>query len=181
MPKLTTAAVEKYVADKTKRREIRDTLATGLYLIIQPKPRGTKSWALRFRRPDGRPAKLTLGKVDLSDEPNDDPVIGGTLTLRQARTLASQIDRDRARGIDVIADIKAKAARDAATAATAATNAFGAAARNYYIEHKTKWGTRPRRWRGVARMIGLDWPRGADPAKVEIGHRPRIARRNLGG
>jgi integrase len=169
MPKLTAATVEKYAPDKTKRREIRDTLGKGLYLIIQPKPRGTKSWALRFRRPDGRPAKLTLGSFDPSAEPSDAPIIGGSLTLGQARELAAQIDRRRARGEDVMIDggIKAKRIRDAVTATTAATNTFGSAARNFFIEHKTKWGARPRRWRGVARMIGLDWPRGADPAEVE--------------
>ena len=73
--KLTAAAVKKYTA-KAKRREIPDAL--GLYLVIQAKPSGAKSWALRFRRPDGRPAKLTLGPVDLSArETRDDPVIGG--------------------------------------------------------------------------------------------------------
>ena len=66
--KLTTAAVLKYTPHET-RREIADTTA-GLHLIIQPKPSGTKSWALRFRRPDGRPAKLTLGPLDTSDREN---------------------------------------------------------------------------------------------------------------
>ena len=41
MPKLTTAAVAKYVAAANARREIRDALSPGLYLIIQPKPKGT--------------------------------------------------------------------------------------------------------------------------------------------
>ena len=67
MPKLTTAALQKYNATD-KRREIRDALAPSLYLIIQPKPKGSKSWAMRFRRPDGKSAKLTLGKVDLSSD-----------------------------------------------------------------------------------------------------------------
>jgi integrase len=170
MPKLTVAAIEKYVADKTKRREIRDTLGPGLHLIIQPKPKGSKSWALRFRRPDGRSAKLTLGKVDLSDESKvkDEPVIGGTLTLPQARELAAQIDRRRARGEDVIAAEKAKATRDAASATAAAINTFGAAAREFFGDHRTKWNALPRRWHEAARIIGLDWPLGTDdPAKVE--------------
>jgi hypothetical protein len=65
-----------------------------LHLVIQPRPSGTKSWALRFRRPNGRSGKLTLGRVDLSGkETSDDPVMGGALTLGQARVLANQIDR----------------------------------------------------------------------------------------
>jgi integrase len=169
MPELTVAAVEKYVADKTRRREIRDTLAKGLYLIIQPKPRGSKSWALRFRRPDGKPAKLTLGPVDLSNEPKDEPILGGSLTLRQARELAAQIDRRRARGEDVIAEEKTKAARDADNAIAAAANTFGAAAREFFGDHRTKkWNTLPRRWHEAARIIGFNWPLGTDdPAKVE--------------
>jgi hypothetical protein len=46
-----------------------------------------------LRRPDGRTAKLTLGRVDLPDvETSDDPVQGAALTLGQARELAEQID-----------------------------------------------------------------------------------------
>src|SRR5262245_35821003 len=100
VPVLTAAAVAKYVAHPSRRREIPDNKGPGLYLVVQPKPSGAKSWALRFRRLDGRPAKLTLGRVDLSDgETADEPTLGGALTLRQARELANQIDRKRARGI----------------------------------------------------------------------------------
>jgi hypothetical protein len=58
---LTAAAVQRLRPDKA-RREIRDGGCAGLYLIVQSS--GHKSWALRFRRPGGRPAKLTLGPVD---------------------------------------------------------------------------------------------------------------------
>jgi integrase len=167
MPKLTTAAVAKYTADAKRRREIRDTLAKGLYLIIQPKPRGSKSWALRFRRPDGKPAKLTLGPVDFSAESKDEPVIGGPLTLPQARELAAAIDRRRARGQDVIAEERAKAARAAAAATAAAANTFGAAARKFFTGHRTKWNALPRRWRELGRIFGFDWREGADPARDE--------------
>ena len=79
-----------------ERQEIRDELTRGLHLIIQPLPTGTKSWALRFRRPDGKPAKLTLGSVDVSARKSaDKPVIGGTLTLGEARVLAAQTDNER--------------------------------------------------------------------------------------
>jgi integrase len=168
MPQLTDAAVKKYVALPKKRREIRDTGGTALYLIIQPKPKGTKGWAMRFRRPDGRPAKLTIGSVELSDkEPKDEPEFGGALTLRQARQLSAQIDRERARGTDVVEYYKADKHRKAAAAATSAANTFAAAAREFFVDHRTRRNERPRRWRDDARLVGLSWPRGADPATDE--------------
>jgi hypothetical protein len=89
MPVLTDASVKKYTA-QAKRREISDARATGLYLVIQPS--GAKSWALRFRRPDGRPAKMTLGRVNLADhEPKARPIINAMLTLRACQgTTASR-------------------------------------------------------------------------------------------
>jgi integrase len=167
MPKLTEPTLREY-RPTGKRREICDAKATGLYLIIQPKPTGTMSWALRFRRPDGRPAKLTLGPVAETDEPSDDPVIGGALTLRQARELAAKIDRDRARGIDVIEQRKAELHRQATATATAAANSFGALAREFFVDHKTKkWQQRPRHWRADARLLGLAYPRDCDPAQTQ--------------
>jgi integrase len=168
MPKLTAVAVAKYTA-AAKRREIRDALSPGLYLVIQPKPKGSKSWAMRFRRPDGKPAKLTLGRVDLSEgETTDEPTLGGALTLRAARQLSNSIDRERARGIDVIEHYKAKALRDDAAKANRAANTFGTIAREFFADHKVKGrGARPRRWRADARLIGLRWPLAADPAKDE--------------
>lgn len=166
MPKLTYAALRKYKAQRT-RREIRDTQAPSLHLVIQPS--GSKSWALRFRRPDGRPAKLTLGIVDLSDnEPADDPVFGGALTLGQARQLATKIDRDRKRGVDVVAEYKTAKLRQRAEVKDRAENTFGVAVREFFRDHKTKWHLRPRRWRGEAALLGLRWPPDcADPASAE--------------
>ena len=167
MPKLTVAAIKKYTP-QAQRREIRDTLAPGLYLIIQPPPKGTKSWALRFRRVDGRPAKLTLGPVDLSEtEAADEPQFGGALTLRQARELANRIDRERARGVDVVKARKADKSRAQTADAERAANSFGAAVSKFFADYKTKRGSRPRRWRGDARLLGLRWPSDADPAKAE--------------
>jgi integrase len=171
MPALTVAAVRKY-APQGRRREIRDTLAPSLYLLIQPKPKGTKSWAMRFRRPGGKPAKLTLGRVELADvEPKDEPVLGGALTLRQARQLANKIDRERARGLDVIAEHSAQKHREQVAAGERSASSFTVAARDFFIDHKVRrWGTRPRRWRDDARLLGLDWPRDCDPTTSE----PRI-------
>ena len=164
MPALTVAAVRKTAA-QIHRQEIRDTLAPGLYLVVQPKPSGAKSWALRFRRPDGRPAKLTLGPVDLGEkETADAPVLGAALTLRQARELANQIDRARVRGVDVIAERKQSAGTE-----------FGDAVRQFFADYKTKRHTRPRRWRDDARLLGLRWPAGADPAT----HTPEVIKGGL--
>jgi integrase len=167
MPVLTVASVQKY-APQANRREIPDAKATGLYLVIQPKPSGAKSWALRFRRPNGRPAKMTLGRVDLSDrETKDEAVIGGALTLRQARELANKIDRQRARGLDVIEEVKAERSRKNTAAATRAANTFGGGLREFFATYKTRrWKTRPRRWRDDAALLGLRYPPGADPATI---------------
>ena len=120
---------------------------------------------MRFRRPGGRTAKLTLGPVDFSNkETSDEPVLGGPLTLRQARQLAAKIDRERARGIDVVEEMKATKLRKRAEVKERSENTFGVAVREFFGDHKTKWHTRPRRWRGEAPMLGLRWPRDADPA-----------------
>jgi Arm DNA-binding domain len=161
---LTTAAVAKYVP-RPQRREIPDAKARGLYLCIFPS--GVKSWVMRFRRPDGRPAKLTLGAVS-DEESADEPQLGAPLTLGMARELAARINRQRARGIDVIEENKAKKHRERAAALQNATNSFGAAVREFFVDHRTRrWQTRPRRWRGDARLLGLDWPRDCDPATTE--------------
>jgi integrase len=167
MPTLTVASVQKYTA-QAKRREIPDAKATGLYLVIQPRS-GAKSWCLRFRRPDGRSGKLWLGRVDLAEtETSDEPVIGGALTLRQARELANRIDRQRARGIDVIKERKAALERKHAADQDRAANVFGSLVRRFFIEYRTgKWQTRPRRWHESAALLGLRWKPGSDPAKVE--------------
>jgi integrase len=176
MPVLTAAAVAKYVAHPSRRREIADSKAPALYLVIQPKPSGARSWALRFRRPDGRPAKLTLGKVDLSDaETPDEPVLGGALTLRQARQLANEIDRKRARGVDVVEEHKASKRRERASAEERGANSFAAALKLFFADHKTKHHERPRHWREDARLLGLQWPPDCDPAKVE----PEVIRGSL--
>lgn len=93
---LTAVAVKRFQSGK-RRREIRDGGCTGLHLVVQTS--GHKSSAMRFRRPSGKPAKLTLGPVDLSGrETNADPVIGAPLTLASARGLAAEVHRQRARG-----------------------------------------------------------------------------------
>src|SRR5262245_55952791 len=101
---LTAAAVRR-LKPTAARREVPDGRIGGLYVVIQPT--GYKSWALRFRRPDATKtkAKLVLGVADLSGrELVVDPVLGQPLTLAAARALAADIHRQRALGVDVIAD-----------------------------------------------------------------------------
>jgi integrase len=61
MGRVLTARFVETVAPKRNRQEIADAGCLGLYLIVQPT--GAKSWAARYRRPDGRPAKLTIGSA----------------------------------------------------------------------------------------------------------------------
>jgi integrase len=117
------------------------------------------------------PAKLTLGRVDLSDaETADEPTLGGALSLRMARELANRIDRERARGVDVVEEHKASKRRRRAAAEERGANSFAAALRDFFADHKTKWHARPRHWRDDARLLGLDYSPGCDPAEVE----PRV-------
>jgi integrase len=170
MPVLTAASIAKYKPHPTKRREISDSKAQGLRLVIQPaKTTGRKGWIIRLRRPNGKTAKLTLGPVDYSDkETSDEPVQGAPLTLGQARELAARIDRKRERGIDVVAERKADKLRDQTAATDRAANSFGAIVREFFIKHRTKkWNTRPRRWRDDAATLGLRWKVGSDPATTE--------------
>ena len=142
---LTTAAVERY-RPTGKRRVIRDGGSRSLYLVIQPS--GAKSWLMRFRTPSGRIGKMVLGPTDLSGrEAEGEPVIGSPLTLQAARQLAAQVHRDRARGVDVIADHKSRRHRQRAGA-----DSFAAVARQFIEEHAQ---TRTRRWQEVARMFGF--------------------------
>ena len=82
---LTAAGIARYKPSK-ERREIRDGAATGLYLILQES--GQRSFALRFRKPNGKPAKLTLGPVDVSGvESRGLFELAGGFTEREARVL----------------------------------------------------------------------------------------------
>jgi integrase len=167
---LTTAAVKK-LRPKKKRREVAD--AHGLHLVIQPS--GAKSWAVRYRRPDGRPVKLTLGTVDVTGaELKGEPVIGGHLTLAAARLLTAEVKRQRALGNDPIADKKAEKLRRRAIITNAADSSFLANAR-YYIEHGRRKRTakgiaRNRGWRVTAAVLGLAYPEeGGEPTLIKGG------------
>jgi hypothetical protein len=58
----TDLSIKKLKPHRTKRLELPDLGAQGLYVCVQPS--GAKSFAMRFRRPDGRNASLVLGGFD---------------------------------------------------------------------------------------------------------------------
>jgi len=164
--KLTAAAIGRY-RPAAKRREIADSGCPGLRLIVQPS--GALSFALRFRKPNGVQAKLTLGPYDSTgEELKGDPVVGQPLTLAAARALATAINRERARGIDVVSERKAEKSRQASSAAHHAANTFTVALREFFVDHKTRKGARPRRWREDAAKLGMKFSSKADPTADPI-------------
>lgn len=181
MPKSLTAAAVQKLKPAAVRREIRDGGAPGLHLLIQPS--GAKTWALRFRRPNGKPAKLTLGTCDdTGKEGEGEPAIGGHLTLVAARRIASDVQRRRAAGHDVIADHEAERARRRAAVVEGAASTFGQAVRDFIEGHKVRrTGKRPRRWREIARVLGLDYPAsGGEPTTIKGGLAERWADKAIG-
>jgi len=162
---LTAAAVKNYRPGKA-RREIPDGGCPGLYLVIQTS--GHRSWAMRFRRPMGKPAKLTLGPVDLSgNEAESEPVLDSPLTLASARRLAAEIHRQRAMGRDVVADYEASRRRRKSEHETRAKSTFAAAARDFIDEYASR---KTRRWRETARLLGLAYPStGGEPTLIRDG------------
>ena len=166
---LTDAACRKFVPGP-KRRRIRDAAARSLFLVVEPS--GHKAWQMRFRRPDGRPGKITLGPFDRSGrELMGDPQIGQPLTLQAARQLAATVHRDRALGHDVVADHRARRHRQRTEIKERAANTFGAGVRAYIAEY-----ARPetRNWLETARLLGLRYQVMGNPK------RPRAASRSAG-
>jgi integrase len=107
--KLTAISIASMKPRADRRYEVSDS---GTALRVQVMPSGHKSFILRYQRPDGRSAKLTLGAFDPSAEMADDAVIGAPMTLAAARQLAAECLREKARGRDPAAMHKAaKAAK----------------------------------------------------------------------
>jgi integrase len=161
---LTAAAVAKYRSGP-KRRRVRDGGARSLFLIIEPS--GHKSWQMRFRRPDGKPGKMTLGQVHIGPETDGAPVVGMPLTLQGARQLAAEIHRQRNLGGDPVGDHKARKHRQHAELEEQKAGAFAACVRNYVEEYAKP---KNRNWRESARLLGLDYPRdGGEAAETKGG------------
>jgi integrase len=144
---LTTLGIVKFKA-KSHRYEVRDARSSLRLLVL---PSGRKSWIMRFRRPDGRNAKLTLGRVHTGSETEGQPTIGGPLTLAGARKLAAEIDLARASGKDPSDQKRVN------VASTDVGTTFADAARAFLREYASK---RTRHWKVTARRLGLD-PDGA--------------------
>jgi integrase len=177
---LTAAGILRYKPSK-QRREIRDGAATGLYLVLQES--GQRSFALRFRKLNGKPAKLTLGPVDLSGvEPTTAPSLeslGAPLTLAGARQLAAELHRQRAMGRDVVADTKAAKHQRRVAIRDNAANTFAAAVVEF-VEHHARPKTR--RWRTSARMLGLRYtPDGSGPTVIKGGLAERWGDKPIAG
>jgi integrase len=163
MPRLTVAGINRYRPSR-KRREIRDSAVRGLYLVIHPT--GAKSFVLRFCRPDGTPAKLTLGPLDLTGaEIADEPILGQPLTLGAAHALATRVHRLRALGRDVIGDYQALKQQHRVQAEHGAATAFPVIVRQFIREHAQP---KTRRWRDTARLLGLYYPKdGSEPTVIK--------------
>jgi integrase len=148
MAKPLTAAAVLRLRPSSQRREIPDGGCPGLYLIVQSS--GFKSWALRFRRPSGKTAKLTLGPADLTGRESEaEPVIGAPLTLASARRLATELHRQRAMGKDVVAvKHREKLERQVRGPAT-----FAQAAEDFVRQYAMR---KQRRWQQTARILGWE-------------------------
>jgi integrase len=158
-PKMHTDLGIRKLALKPKQRlELPDLGAQGLYVCVQPS--GAKSFAMRFRRPDGRNARFVLGSFDPTPRdphPKDKLQIGASLTLVEARLLAGRIHHERAGGADVISDRKADKIRQRLQIAADQENSFTALARRYFEEHARD---KQRRWAKWARYFGLMYREG---------------------
>ena len=169
---LTAVAVEKLKPGRG-RLEIRDGTRP-LLLIIQPS--GVKSFAMRFRRPGGKPAKLTLGPFDPRAKDVREPVIGQPMTLASAQVLSAEIGRQRAVGLDVVADHRIGKLSRQSLAAKNAASSFSSEARrfieNYKVGQGPREGQRPRGWRETARLLGLAY-------SAEEGESPSVIKGSL--
>ena len=161
---LTDAACRKF-APAAKRRRIRDAGARSLFFIVEPS--GHKAWQMRFRRPDGRPGKITLGPFDRTGlEIAGDPQIGQPLTLQAARQLAATVHRERVLGQDVVADHKARRHRRRAEMEERAANTFAASVPAYIDEYARP---KTRGWRTTALYLGLRYVGDAAPEETRDG------------
>lgn len=109
---------------------------------------------MRFRRPNGTTAKLTLGPVDLSGREADaEPQFGAPLTLAAARRLAAEVQRLRALGRDVLAEIQEQRRKRHLSSEDRQTRNFGALAKQFVAEHAR---VKTRRWKETARLLGFN-------------------------
>src|SRR5262249_20111162 len=177
--RLTAAAVAKLRASKTGR-EVPDGTVPGMFLDIRST--GSKAFVFRYRRPNGKPAKMTLGSCDVAGKENcAEPVLGGHLTLAAARVLATEARRQVALGRDPGAEHLAEKERRRVVASEKAAKTFATAARQFIDEHRVpKKGRKPRNWHEVARILGLAYPQDdGEPTQIEGGLAARWRDRSI--
>jgi integrase len=133
---LTAKGVASFKATD-KRQEISD--GRGLFLVLQPKPTGARSWCLRYRRKaDKRPRKLTFD---------------GQLSLKEARAKAAEALRQVEAGADPAADKQQdRKAKRLAAAERAADTVDSLVAQ--FIERHAKQNTRT--WRSTELVFKRD-------------------------
>jgi integrase len=155
MTKALTAKRIENAEPTLMRQEIPDGLLVGLYLVVQPKPSGAKSFAVRYRYA-GQPRKLTLGAFP-------------AITLEAARDIGGKALRAAAEGRDPATE-KQAAKGDAKKAAAEETRGkrdlFENVAREF-IERHAKKNTRESSWRETARILGFK-PDPNDPGQLLV-------------
>jgi integrase len=166
---LTDGGIRKLRPLKGRRRELPDASCPGLYLAIYES--GIKSFTLRYKKPGGggKSVRLTLGRFDpTGHEVDGEPQIGDPLTLRGARLLVAQLQRDRKRGKDPAAQNRLSRTMEVQKA----DNHFGSAARQFVEEYKISRSDvserRPRGWRETARLLGWSYPTDERDGKPEV-------------
>lgn len=169
--KLTAVVLER-IRPSQERREIPDHMAPGLRLVVQPS--GGKSWAMRFRKPNGKAAKLTLGSVNLGPPSNPDLVAGAPHTLAEARAHAARINVSRASGQDVVLEAK-QAKETLRRAASGQTDTFAEVAKAFIAGHKVKT------WKEIAINLGLKYAKDrGEPVMTKGGLAERWADKPVG-
>jgi len=161
---LTDAGCKKYRPDD-KRYRVRDLGSRSLYLVVESS--GYRGWEMRFRRPGGKPGKVRLGPFDINGkELTGEPHVGQPLSLSAARHLCAAIHRQRAMGVDVLSEIKAKRLHRRVELEQQAGNTFTQCAVDYingYAKLRTK------RWRDTALVLGLRYGDDVKPEKPKNG------------
>lgn len=157
---------------KPVRTEVADSGSKGLWLLVQPK--GQKSWVMRFRGPNGKPVKYTIGPVNLGVPSNPDLVASAPHTLAEARAHAAKINVARASGQDVKKEAK-QAKERLRRVASGQTDTFAEVAIAFIAGHKVKT------WREIAINLGLRYAKdGGEPVLTKGGLAERWAEKAVG-
>jgi integrase len=128
------------------RKEVADSECPGVR--AKRYASGKVSFLLRYRRPGSRRgAKIVLGWLDVHGGEETEAVMGGPLTLSQARWLCANARRDLAKGVD---PGKVKLEKKDEERLKAA-DTFDRCARDF-IERQRRAGLR--RWKGTANTLG---------------------------